>query len=363
MRVGVAGAGLVGAVVARLLAEAGYQVLVVDRGPQPTGASTVPRAAMHPFTGIRPRWDADEQAAWRHAWSFYLDRAPQAFRGSMWLLRLPPNERTAAIWKSRFEELPPGAAGVVSWLQSEDCHELQAGLSEYAACWGGLLVHEVPFIDVVALCSALLEHPGVNRLFGSCWWDEARGVVVEGASGSDAMADAWVLATGAAQLPGLTLESPLAPMGGEVLVVELAGSGAGLRLPRSVSIPAGVIGYRSHITPLGAGRLMLSATYDELGRGTVSDGTGRGWLGLLARLAEVMPALAGQVEVVGAWSGVRPTPAGVRDGGGARVVPVAESVVWATGTGSRGLLESPALAAEVLRWLGAKTTKPPAGAQ
>jgi hypothetical protein len=42
---------------------------------------------------------------------------------------------------------------------------------------------------------------------------------------------------------------------------------------------------------------------------------------------------------------------------------VAESVVWATGTGSRGLLESPALAAEVLRWLGAKTTKPPAGAQ
>lgn len=366
MRVGIVGAGLVGAVVARVLAEAGHPVVVFDHAGAPTGASSVPRAAMHPFTGIRPRWDVAEQAAWRQAWAFYAARAPTACRGSQWLLRLPPNERTAAIWRTRFEPLPVGAEGVVSWLQPRDCHRLQPGLSTQVARWGGLLVHEVPFFDIVGLCGSLLDHAGVHQLEGRCRWDDAAGMVVDGATKPVPAPDAWVLATGASQLPGLPLESPLAPMGGEVLVVELAQGRDQTDSPGTapaVDVPLGVLGYRSHITPLGAGRWMLSATYDEAGRGVVGDGSGRGWLGLLARLREVMPGLADRVRVVGAWSGVRPTSAGVRDGEGAKVLRVADGVWWATGTGSRGLLESPGLATRLLGELGAKTTKPPAGAQ
>jgi glycine/D-amino acid oxidase-like deaminating enzyme len=354
LRVNVVGAGLVGCVIARVLAEHGALVRVVDENEPGSGASGVPLGAMHPWTGIRPRCLTSEQlSAWRATQAFFESRAPYSLHSAPWLLRLPPNSKTAEIWKRRFDapEYSP-AEDEARWVGPETCRTLQPGLGGAVTIFGGLLVPRVPLYNVRALCVALLELDDIDLVRRRCIPTTSGVPLLDGAEPSDAGADdVWVVAVGAAA-DQWTSEHLLKPMKGELLVVETE-SDERLR---------GIVGYRSHITPVAPRRWLLSSTYEESEDPMLGEGGETGWGRLLARLLEVLPSRASGVRVVGAWAGIRPVPADLGTSrGSARIVwrdGPAGRVAIATGTASRGLSESLGLANALLESMSAEKSGP-----
>ncbi len=163
-RVSVAGAGIAGACIARLLASAGVTVDVFDPAPGiGAGGSSMPVTLLHPRLPARRPAEADQTHAWRaHAYAF--SRA--------WLSQFAGFVASGVLQGSGSTEQAERAVAIAGlWQDSGLALLLDADEASRRCAWPldrpTLLFPDAGMIAPARLLAALLDHPAI-RLHPGC---------------------------------------------------------------------------------------------------------------------------------------------------------------------------------------------------
>jgi len=329
----IAGAGLAGASTARALAEAGWQVRVIDRAGPASGASGNPAGIV--YTTPSPHLTAQNR--------FYQS----AFiRALSWLRHygFPASSKHGAL------------SDVIQWPSSE---RQRIRLTEAAAsgAWppellelredGSARLLGGGYLDPRAWCHHLLDHPAIRFEQGeiAAIEPEARAQLVDGRK---LEADALVLclAHHSVELPGLN-KLPIKRIRGQI--TEIAATAASLSWQQAHC-------HAGYLTPAMNGRHMIGASFDlkRPSHGLDPADNEANLAQLAAFLPEHWRALGGEdIEPVGERAGVRcqstdflPQSGPLPDQTGETLEPVPG--LWLNiAHGSRGLTHTP-LAADLL---------------
>jgi len=339
----VAGAGVIGASIARQLRLSGRRVVLIDRGAvageasgaaagilgvfSETGDDTLTRLGMRSasaYPGLIGELLEATGIAVEYSRTGTLFLAPTAAEGE----RLAQRRRRCAR-----------LGAVIDQVSADQLCRLEPHLSRRAAGVGALLFHGEGRVDSAALaraCTAEFAARG-GRFRQGCRLDavvvqtgRVTGVVTDdGEIGCDVVVDARG-AWSASGVPGVRVE--VEPVRGQMVCV---------RGPRRVF---GHTIYRENVyaSPRRDGRVLLGSTREPVGFENAVTATGAG--SILRRAFEIAGDLQ-RLPVDGWWSGLRlASPDGLPIVGFA---PEVEGYMLATGHGPNGILLAPVTAAIV----------------
>lgn len=321
----VVGAGIAGATLARAVALAGLQCVLIDEGEAgPAGASLVPAALLNPNRGRSGRASAADVAGLAAFWGLVAELEGEGLETGAQrsgVLRVADSAKQARAWRS----LPD-----VTWLEGLDVPPA------YHAPFGAMLVRRGGWVRPAALLAALARSATLRGA------TVARGVRLEGlnddtggvtavTTAGPMLADRVVLCLGAARPDGIRLPR-LATVWGEALTLAAA-----------VPAPYPVAG--RVVAAFGPGEAYVSgghaASPAELGAGPASE--------LTRSLAWQVPAVAG-AEVVAHWRGAR----ALRPSGEPVVRRISRCVYLFGALGGRGFLRAAFLAEALSARLGSE---------
>lgn len=329
----VVGAGIVGCAVARVLAEGGRGVLVLD--PAAPGAEASSAAAGM----LAPQIEAAEDdpmlplaLAARDAYPALVaslraaGHAVELGRGGIVLVALN-DDRARELQHMAQQQRRLGLHA--QWLPREDLTRRQPGIGPEAR--GGMLAPLDGHVDNVALCAALaaaaqtagavFERQRVDAL------ESQHGSVTGVRAGERTLAaPVVVLAAGAwsPHLAGLPRPLPIEPVRGQMAAVPWPEP-----LPRTV-----LFGRGAYVVPRGT-EALLGSTMEH--SGFIKGTTDAGLAHIMRETAALLPALAPLPTRT--WSGLRPMTPDHRPILGHD--PDLEGLVYATGHGRNGILLGP----------------------
>jgi glycine oxidase len=344
----VVGGGVIGLSCAWRLARRGADVVVVERGAPPAGATRVAAGMLAPVgelafgepellrmtlsaAELYPGFVAEVEAASGMSSGY-------AEHGALHVAL----DRDEAAELRRVHELQRSLGLGAEWLPPRRCRELEPGLTP--SLNGGVHAPEEATVDPRSLSAALLAalaSEGVEVRAGAevdgALFDGERVAGVRTAAGDQLRARAVVLAAGAwsgrAEWLPPPARPPVRPVKGQIL--ELSSRDGEAPCARIVSSE------RVYLVPRSDGRLIVGATVEEQGFDTAV--TAGGVHELLREAYRLLPEVA-EMELVEAAAGLRPgTPDNLPLVGPSPV----EGLLWATGHYRNGILLAP-LAADAV---------------
>lgn len=339
----VVGAGVIGLSCAWRCAQAGMDVLVLERGEPGAAASGVAAGMLAPVTeasfGERALLELNLEA--RAQWPAFaaeleeLTALPTGYRDSGALVAAADRDDAEELRRLHAFQVELGLDA--EWLGPRAARRLEPGLSPRVA--GAIHArqdaHVTPLAVVRALAAALAEAGGELRTGTDVAGVETAAGRVTGvvtAAGETLSATTIVIAGGAwsaeAPLADELAAPPLRPVKGQLL--ELA-------VRRGHRPPVGLLvrSPRCYLVVRASGDVVLGATQEEQGFDTAV--TAEGVHRLLEAAWEVVPEV-GELELVCARAGLRPaTPDNLPAVGPGE----AAGLVWATGHHRNGVLLAP----------------------
>jgi glycine oxidase len=343
----VVGGGVIGLSCAWGLTRRGARVALLDRAPEPAGASRVAAGMLAPVGELafgEPELLKLTLAAAETYPAFVaeLEEAScvstgYARRGALHIAL----DRDEAAELRRVHELQRSLGLGAEWLPPRRCRDLEPGLTP--SLNGGVHAPDEAMVDPRALTRALrtaLAATDADVRFEAeavaALTDGGRVVGVRTAAGAELRAARTVLATGAwsgaAWLPE-PARPPVRPVKGQI--VELRSRDGAAPCERIVCSE------RVYLVPRPDGRLIVGATVEEQGFDTAV--TAGGVQELLREAYRLLPDVA-EMELVEAAASLRPgTPDNLPLTGPSPV----EGLIWATGHYRNGILLAP-LAAEAV---------------
>ncbi|HEX5762547.1 MAG TPA: glycine oxidase ThiO [Solirubrobacterales bacterium] len=342
----VVGGGVIGLSCAWRLTRRGARVVVLDRAPQPAGATRVAAGMLAPVGELAfgepellkltlaaaeryPAFVAELEAASGVSTGYQR-------RGALHVAL----DRDEAAELRRVHELQRSLGLGAEWLPPRRCRELEPGLTP--SFNGGVHAPDEATVDPRALAESLLKalaEEDVDLRFrtevSSALTDGERIAGVRTATGAELRAPATVLSSGAwsgapAWLPAAA-RPPVRPVKGQIL--ELHSRDGAAPCERIVCSE------RVYLVPRPDGRLIVGATVEEQGFDTAV--TAGGVHELLREAYRLLPDVA-EMELVEAAASLRPgTPDNLPLTGPSPV----DGLLWATGHYRNGILLAP-LAAE-----------------
>ena len=350
----VVGAGVIGLSCAWRAAQAGLDVVVLERNEPGAGASGVAAGMLAPVTEAEfgeeelLALNLESRALWRGFAAELEERTglPTGYAESGALVVAADRDDSEEL--RRLHQLQQRLELQTEWLGPRAARRLEPALSPRIAgavsAPGDAAVN--PSAVVSALGSALEDAGGRLRVGAEVTAVAADGGRVTGvrlAGGETVRADSVLMSIGAWSAQG--------EMGFEVAAPEVRpvkGQLLELRVRRGQAPPAQrlIRTPRCYVVCRSAGEVVIGATMEEQGFDTAV--TAGGVHGLLEAAYEVLPDTA-ELELVRAHAGLRPfTPDG-RPVIGAGALP---GLVWATGHGRNGVLLAPVTARRVLELVG-----------
>jgi glycine oxidase len=345
----VVGGGIIGLSCAWRLARRGASVALLERAPEPAGASRVAAGMLAPVGELAfgepellkltlaaaeayPGFVAELEAATGASTGY-------ARRGALHVAL----DRDEAAELRRVHELQRTLGLGAEWLPPRRCRQLEPGLTP--SFNGGVHAPDEAMVDPRALTgalrAALAAEGSVELLFGAevvaALRDGDRIAGVRTATGAELRAATTVLACGAwsgqAEWLPEAARPPIRPVKGQIL--ELRSRDGAAPCERIVSSE------RVYLVPRPDGRLIVGATVEERGFDTAV--TAGRVHELLREAYRLLPDVA-EMELVEAAASLRPgTPDNLPLTGSSPV----EGLLWATGHYRNGILLAP-LAAEAI---------------
>lgn len=348
----VIGAGLIGCSAARLLAHAGFRVLLVDRG--------------------RPCREASWAAGGMLAAHYEADHGGPFLELCLRSRAMYPDFVAALRDETGIDAELVAEGTVVPALTEEDGRQLEAMLSAqprgglrverldaaavrrrepgiHQDCLWGLYLPDDVRVDNRRLCDAVvasLEARRVPFLLGR----PVRAVLHRGgavtgvrlAGGEEISTGAVVVAAGAwsGELDGLPRPIPVEPRRGQIVFLGLPAGAI-----RHVVAHIGV-----YLVPRAGGHVVVGATVERVGFDTRV--TAEGIASLLTKAQRVVPQV-GDAEFLDAWAGLR--PAAPDDLPILGPDPEVRGLIYATGHFRSGILLAPATAQIVVEAVTSKT--------
>jgi glycine oxidase len=339
----VVGAGVIGLSCAWRCAQAGMDVLVLDREAPGAGASGVAAGMLAPVTeatfGEQALLELNLEA--RSGWTAFaaeleeLAALPTGYRESGALVVAA--DRDDAEELRRLHALQVELGLDAEWLGPRAARRLEPGLSPgiAGAIHARQDAHATPIAVVRALAVAVAEAGGELRTGVAVAGVETAGGRVAGVvagSGESLAATTVVIAAGA-----WSSEQPLAAELAAPPVRPVKGQLLELRVRSGRRAPVGQVlrSPRCYLVARASGEAILGATQEEQGFDTAI--TADGVLRLLEAAYEIVPDV-GELELVRARAGLRP---GTPDNLPAVGVGAVDGLVWATGHHRNGVLLAP----------------------
>ncbi len=346
----VVGAGVIGLSCAWRAAQAGLDVVVLERDEPGAGASGVAAGMLAPVTEAEFGGDEllalnlESRALWRGFAAELEERTGLTTGYEESGALVVATDRDDAEELRRLHQLQQRLQLESEWLGPRAARRLEPGLSPGIA--GAISAPGDAAVDpravVVALRTALKDAGGELRVESevvAVAADGGRATGVRLAGGETVRADSVLMSAGAWSAQGelgFEVAAPeVRPVKGQLLELRVRG-GQEPPAQRLIRTP------RCYVVTRREGEVVIGATMEEQGFDTAV--TAGGVHGLLEAAYEVLPDTA-ELELVRAHAGLRPfTP----EGGpviGAGVLP---GLVWATGHGRNGVLLAPVTARRVL---------------
>lgn len=337
----VVGAGIAGSLVARNLAERGFQVTVADEGDVPAaGASGNPQGALYAKLGVQFNDHTRlALAALLHAQRFYPSHTPELWHGTGLLMM-----GATAHERERQRKFLDGNDYPDTVLRPVTAEE--AGTLTGVPCpAGGLWFPHSGWLEPARLCQHLLDHASIHTEFGfratrllpcnNRW-------CLSGEGRQDLVADTVILAAG-------HQTRRLMPVTGEFRMKAIRGQITSLPVERLSAFPRAVITGARYLNPPSGSMAVTGATFDlrDNDPEVRSDSHQENLEGLDAMLPGIAPiddsllgAVTGRVSFRCTTHDYQPIAGPLVNGEG-RILDRA----WLlTGLGSKGLMWAPLMA-------------------
>ena len=346
----VVGAGVIGLACAWRAAQAGLEVVVLERDDPGAGASGVAAGMLAPVTEAEfgeeelLALNLESRGLWRGfaAELEELTGLPTGYEETGALVVAADRDDSDEL--RRLHQLQQRLELQAEWLGPRAARRLEPGLSPRIA--GAISVPGEAVVDPGAVVRALrsaLERAGgrlrVQSEVTAVAADGGRAIGVRLAGGETVRSDRVLMAAGSWSAQGElgfeTAAPEVRPVKGQLLELRVRG-GQALPAQRLIRTP------RCYVVCRRGGEVVIGATMEEQGFDTSV--TAGGVYRLLEAAYEVLPDTA-ELELVRAHAGLRPF---TLDGRAVIEPGALPGLVWATGHGRNGVLLAPVTARRVL---------------
>jgi tRNA 5-methylaminomethyl-2-thiouridine biosynthesis bifunctional protein len=269
----VVGAGLAGAAVAQVMAQAGWQVSVLDQASSPAdGASGNLAGLVHPL--ITADWNLRSQFYWQGlqaTWRWVADWVAQGeVVGDLSGLQQWVSASDWAQWEQNLQQLDLPTSWV-KIIPNEGAHQSP-----------GLVYQQAGWLSPPSLVKRALRHPLIrfqgDTVVNSLAWQEDKASWQIKTQSGDLTADAVVLATGALSALNQAWHLPIRPLKGQVSYMR----------EEDCTYPlSGAVAHQGYSTPAVDGCWVTGATFEAPDLSPALSGQGHD--DNAAKLAAVLP--------------------------------------------------------------------------